>query len=150
MASGFIQRWKGKANFDPSSLWVAGSPLYGPGSAQSLSTTSASALISNGGVTAISATSVIAIYRLQAPAYASQEKTIQLTTVSSGVFITLYPSTLVAAAVFLNGSSINCVIKSTQAGVVSLCATSTANWAIVGVYPGSTLVNSILTLSTST
>lgn len=146
MASGFVQRFKGKATFDASSLWLAGTPLFGPGSVQTLSTASATNSIAQGaGISILTASSVIAIFRVPVPAYASQERTLQLS-VSSGIFITV--ST--AGAVGINGQSSVNTIKSTQNSVVVLEATSTTNWAITSVYPGSTLVNSILTLSTST
>lgn len=144
MASGFIQRWKGKANFDPGALWVGGLPLFGGGALQSLSlSTVQNSVINSYGVTAISATSGIVVVRLQKPAFANIEKTIQLTTVSSGIFITASTD----GSVTINGSSINTTIKSTLAGTISLMATSTANWAITAIYPATL---GFVTLSTST
>lgn len=146
MASGFVQRWKGKGTFDASSLWIAGSPMYGGGSVQTLSTASATALITNGpGIAVIASSSAIFTYRLAAPSFASAEKTIQMT-VSSGIFITVSTNNTVG----INGQSSVNTIKSTQNTVLVLEATSTTNWAITSVYPGSTLVSSVLTLSTST
>jgi len=143
MASGFVQRWKGKIACDE--LWVGGQLLAGGGGVgvQTLSLGNTTGTLTNYGVTAISATSGLAIVRLASPNYANQSKTIQLTTVSSGIFITA--ST--AGTVFINGSSINTTIKSTLAGVLELVATSTSNWAITGVYPSTT---GFPTLSTST
>ena len=141
MPSGFVNRWKGKIAADQ--IWIGGQSLVGPASGQTLSTGSATNIIAASGVTSIAATSVLAIFRLQKPTVTNTEKTIQLTTVSSGIFITASTD----GSVTLNGSSINTTIKSTLAGVIALVATSTSNWAIVGVYPSTT---GFPTLSTST
>jgi hypothetical protein len=149
MASGFVQRFKGKVNFAPSGLWIGGSPLFGAGSAQNLTLASATVsigAITNYGLTTINATSAVAIARLARPAYPGQAKTLQLTAISSAVFITASTD----GSVTLNGSSINTTFKSTVASVITLVATSSANWAIDGLFPGSTTLSSILTLSTST
>lgn len=146
MPSGFQQRWKGKVN--AAVLWLGGQPQNGIASALALTTSSTTTTIPSAGVTTIVSSSVLSIWRLQPPRphNINMPVTIQLTTVSSGVFIT----TSTDGSVLINGSSINTTIKSTQAGVIEMVPTSTTNWAIRSVFPGSTLVSSILTLSTST
>lgn len=144
MATGFVQRFKGKIQAD--ALYVKGQGVYGAGAAQSLTLASATASIGTinaSGVTAISATSIKAIARLSKPTYVGEFKTIQLTTVSSGILITASTD----LSVFFNGSTGNTTILSTLAVSFNLVATSTTNWAISGIYP-STL--GALTLSAAT
>ena len=146
MATGFVQRFKGKITVGAGGFWVRGNPVYGAMSQQSLSTSSTAFVVStiSGNYTTIASGTNAYIYRLGLPAYAGDVNVIQITSVSTlGVFFTAS----VDATVTINGSSVNTTFKSTQASVIQLVATSTANWAITGVYP-STL--GVLTLSTST
>lgn len=151
MATGFVQRWKGKVN--AAQLWLAGTQivasgsdintLIGGSSLEALSTTSGYPNIKNNGMTTIASSSVLTTWRLATPAYAGQMKTINMITVSSGLFIT----TSTAIVTSLNGSSINNTMKSTQTGIISLEATSTTNWNITGLFGSSV---SFLTISTTT
>src|ERR1035437_5935257 len=91
MATGFVNRFKGKVNFAPGGLWLGGAPLFGAGSLQNLTLAGSSisiGAINNFGLTTINATSMLAVARIAKPAYAGQAKTIQLTAVSSGVILT--------------------------------------------------------------
>lgn len=153
MATGFSQRWKGR--IAARQLWL-GSPavqvtatggdlntIAGSATLQALTTSSTTSTITNTGPTTIASSSALTIWRLAPPTSPGMDKLIQLTTVSSGVFIT----TSTDGSVLLNGSSLNTTIKSTIATIIDLFATSTSNWAIAGVYP-STL--GPLTISTTT
>lgn len=142
MASGFVQRWKGKIDVDQ--IWISGQPVYGPAITQTLSTTSATHTINQSGVTTIANSSGADVWRIASPTIIGIEKTIQLTTVSSGTFICANSSAAAAAPTF-NGSS-NTVVKMLNAGIIELRATSTSNWAITGVFPSSLG----LTISTTT
>jgi len=142
MASGFVQRWKGKASFDPSAFRIGGVAMYGSAAVQSTNVYGSTFNITGTYVT-ISASSAMAYGRIAKPAYAGDYTLIQLTTVSSGIFLTASTD----GSVTINGSSINTTLKSTLAGVIVLEATSTANWALSSIYP-STL--GFITISTST
>lgn len=154
MATGFVQRFKGKIALAQGGLYIGGTQVNATGvdlnalvgqSVQQniLSTTSTgTGTITNTGPTTISSSSGINVYRLARP-ISGCEKLIQLTTVSSGVLITASTD----GSVTINGSSINTTIKSTVAAVIDLVGTSTSNWAIAGLFI-STLAT--LTLSTST
>lgn len=146
MATGFVQRFKGKiALAGNNGLVVGGIPLYGTGAVQTLSTASANFTAINGvPVSVITASSAINVWNLPKPSFGGQTKCLQLL-VSSGILVTASTD----GSRTFNGSS-NSVFKSTQNSIIELQATSTLNWAITGVFPGSTLVSSILTLSTTT
>lgn len=159
MASGFVQRWIGKVM--AKSLWIGSagiqlptlaspstvSPadlntLVGVGSAQSLTTASTTTTINGpGGLTSINSSSAITVWTLSAPA-AAVEKILDLT-VSSAILIK-------AAAGAAFDQSTNTVIKSTQNSRITLVGISSIAYRIGSVYPGSTLANSILTLTTTT
>jgi hypothetical protein len=153
MASGFVQRWKGKADFDPSCLWVAGQPIYGPTASASVVLVSSSlgASTLNGSFNNLlsSASTTQSIVRLRKPMYAGSQMTVQVST-ASGLGIILTAST--DGSITFNGSSLS-VAKSTGSIVqtLELNATSTANWAITGAYPGiATSTGGVVwTLSTS-
>ena len=152
MATGFVQRWKGKVALPVGGLWIGGvqysgsgndlNTISGSGSLQALTTASAVTTITNTGVTTIAATSGILVYRLARPVPGG-DKVIQLTTVSSGIFITASTD----GSVLLNGSSINTTIKSTVAANINLMGNSTSGWTINSVFI-STLAT--LTISTTT
>lgn len=140
MASGFIQRWKGKATFDPAAFWVGGVPLYGPASAQTVGNVAAQSTVSifGYGVTNIAASTQQVFARLPAPPFAGIDKTIQAVAGTTGFFVTL------PAGVTFNGTTMN-TIKSTVNGVVTLVGQSSVNWAVTGYASTGTL-----TYSTST
>lgn len=152
MATGFVQRYKGKIALPVGGLWIGGvqitgsgadfNSISGQGTVQALTTASAVTTITNTGVTTINASSALLIYRLARPVPGA-EKVIQLNPVSSGVFITVSTD----GSVLLNGSSINTTIKSTVAANINLSGNSTSGWTITSVFI-STLAT--LTLSTST
>lgn len=145
MASGFVQRWKGKASFDPNAFRIGGQSMYGSGAQQAITLAGSSIGIStiSGTYVTITASSMMAVARLAKPLFAGDYTAIQLTTISSGILIT----TSTDGSVTINGSSINTTIKSTLSGVIVMEATSTSNWAITSIYPAT---SGFLTLSTST
>ena len=171
MASGFVQRFKGKikasvAWIDTANITtlnistasgaavIAGHVLYGAGAIQNLSLISSSLGASTIGSTASfvnllsSASTTQSIVRIPAPTFAGEAIVIQTST-SMGYILTA--ST--AGAVTFNGSSLTAAASTGGAPyVLSLEATSTANWAIVGAYPGiyTSTGGTIWALSTST
>ena len=149
MATGFVQRFKGKIQAD--AIFVKGQAFVGPAASQSLSTSSTAFVTPS--ITApfasIASGTNAYIYRLPKPTFAGQQQVIQLTAVSTlGVFFTASTD----ASALIAGSSINTTLKSTIASLISLQATSTSNWAIIGAYPGTytSTGGTIWALSTST
>ena len=156
MATGFVQRWKGKvlgqligvgsggiiaytatggaATVTPNDL----ASLAGGGAVTAFSTQGSA--IGNSGIANITSTAAIISMTLAAPV-AGRPKTLALITVSSAVQINASPATF---------DGTNTVLKSTQASVINLHGLSTTRWVIDSVFPGSTTATSILTLSTST
>lgn len=145
MATGFVDRIKGKITQDPQTFWIGGTPQYGAVATQAVtaSSTVAAQNVNSYGITTINAsTGNLCVFRLQKPGFAGQFKTIQLNPCSSvgGIFLTASTD----GSITFNGSSFS-VIKSTIAGsIIELTATSTNNWATAG------LVNSSATHTLST
>jgi|SRR5882672_4700870 len=140
MATGFVQRFKGKVTFDAGALWLAGQPLYGPGSAQSIGSVAAQSTttLTGGGISSILASTQPIFARLPAPTIVGIEKTIVFTVGSSGAWVTL------PAGVTFSGSTFN-TIKTVTNGAASLVGVSSIVWAITGFASTGTL-----TFSTST
>lgn len=154
MATGFVDRFKGKTTFDAAALLVGGLPQYGPQSVQVISTTAANAFpgssfvdgstITPYGVTLL-ASSAAAVAVISPPRYAGQFKVIQISSIpATSIFI--MTSTTQSGKVGINGSSMT-VIKSTVGwSVLEFVATSTANWTFAGLNNSS----ATHTLSTTT
>lgn len=117
--NGFVQRWQGKAKIG--SLWLGrGGITQHP----EVFTAVPSSPIRNSGVAILSASSGALVYTLADPVQ-GVEKTIALSTVSSGVFIKSTNS-----ATF---DGTNPVMKSTQAFSITLMGLSTSRWQITGI-----------------
>jgi hypothetical protein len=143
MTTGFVQRFKGK--IAAAEIYVGGVPTFSPGILQSTTIAGAAAEIgtlTNYGVSAVTASTVLAVARLASPQYPGQQKVIELVSVSSGIKITASTD----GSVTFNGGTYN-TITSTLAGNIALMAGSTTNWVITGVYPSTT---GFPTLSTTT
>jgi hypothetical protein len=154
MASGFVQRFKGKVNFAPGGLWVGGQPIYGGSASGTLALVSSSL----GASTASQAINVLtssgsttqSILRLAKPPFAGFDMLIQMSTLS-GLGLIVTAST--AGAVTFNGTTATAMASTGNSTAVALelMATSTANWAIMGAYPGifTSTGGTIWTFSTS-
>lgn len=152
--TGFLNRFKGKQSYPVGGIWIGGTQLTpsgldlntlaGSGTAQTITT--GSTINGPGGVTSISATTAIAVYPMTGGPVAGVEKTIVITSVSSGIQIKAP-----AGASF--DPSTNTVIKSTYAMTIKLMGLSTTKYTIQSVAPPSTAgvaVNFGITLSTTT
>lgn len=145
MASGFINRAKGKSDFSRSDLYVAGMAVYGHQTPQvTLSTASTTNVINGWGFTMIGASSAKYAYYLQKPRVEMLDKVIIANTVSSAVLIAVSTD----GSITINGSSYS-VFQSTVPCVLRMSPTSTSNWALTAI--GSTGgTGYVFTLSTST
>lgn len=145
MATGFVQRFKGKIAV--AAAWFGGVQEFGPGTLF-VGTTALAALTvpaANGAAT-IASSSALTIWTLGQSPVAGAELEISLIQVSSGVFIK-------AAAGTSFDPSTNTVMKSTAARTITLYGLSTLKWAIKSVFPGDTVGTispSGITLTTTT
>lgn len=170
MASGFVQRWKGKVN--AAQLWLAGTQITASGAdintlaggATVTTSTSAAApvtLTRNAGLDILAPVALTggSIYRLPAPA-AGVTKTLQYSTINGStiVFITLSTAGAItlsgvgstgSTAAFggSGGSTLTNTIKSTQSCTIELMGISTSQWLFSGILPSTV---GALTFSTST
>lgn len=159
MATGFVQRWKGKvapkliflgvgatvvaqSSITNALSTIRGTDLAGLAGVGSAALASTLTQMPNNGVSYIQASSAKAIYPLAAPVPGA-EKTIAILQNSSAVVIQV--STSGALGVVLDPSS-NTNLLSTVTGQISLMGVSTTRWAISAFY-GSTAA--VLTASTS-
>ncbi len=153
MATGFVDRWKGKITVDASAQFIAGTPLYGPASVQNVSTLTAGSLtpnssfvdgstVTNYGVTIVQS-SAGGVMTMQAPSYVGQFKIVLISTIGSSTLFLKMGST---ATVKINGSSFWIVKSSIGNSALEFVATSSVNWALGGVQ-NSTVTH---TLSTTT
>ena len=126
--SGFTTRQKGKVTF--AALWLGASPQYGGGAAVSYSTVGTQTL-GKEKLSLITASSGIAIFSMSELPVMGLERTINMISVSSGVF-------LKAAAGASFDASTNTVIKSTYNQRINLIGVSSAKWQINSVYPDTT------------
>lgn len=144
MATGFVQRFKGK--IVAAAQFFGPTQVYGPGTVFAGSTASATlqTIPQANGVATINASSALSIFSLQGLPSPGAKLLLALT-VSSGVFVK-------AAAGSAFDASTNTVFKSTYSMQVSLTGLSTVAWRVDGVWPPpSTLVGgSGITLSTTT
>ena len=136
MATGFVQRFKGKVAFDKGSFWMAGQPIYGAAAAGTVALVSSSLGYSTVGAafTALqsSGTTTKSIAHLKPPPFIGFDMMIQN---PSGSSLILMAST--DGSITFNGSTLS-VATSTGSTALTLeiVATSSANWAIVGAFPG--------------
>jgi hypothetical protein len=153
MAGGFVQRWKGRASFDPGTFTIGGQAVYGASATANVTLVSsslgASTLKATYNNLLSSASTTQAIVRVDKPAFAGDKCVVQLSTLGGlGVILTVSTD----GSVTFNGSSFS-VAKSTGSIVqtLKLEASSTANWTIIGAYPGiATSTGGVVwTLSTS-
>lgn len=141
MANGFTQRFKGKIT--ASSLWLGGSPQFGPGAYVAYST-AGSMDPGTEKVSLLQASSAAVVSQL-APGSPAQEKLLVID-VSSSIFIKA------PAGGGFNGSTLS-VFKSTYDMRVQLVAMSSLQWAIAQAYPDTTFGGAPvggITLSTTT
>jgi hypothetical protein len=159
MASGFVQRFKGKAKFGQvwtDQLYINGRAQYGAGAIQNLALISSSLGASTVSGTIVnllsSASTTINIVKLPTPLFAGQDMLLNLSTGTVGLGYIILASSAGTNAVTFNGSSDTVMASTVTAtpSIVSLTATSTANWAILSVYPDQTSTGAfVYTLSTS-
>lgn len=138
MATGFVQRFKGKIQADQ--LWTKG---WAASETQS-NPAAGSTLGAFGSVTLASATAAV-VFTMQPPK-AGIEHVIAMTAVSSGVFLKAPPG--VNFGVF--GGSTIIVLKSTSQMTIEFIGISTVQWAIQSVWTTSTSVIANPTFSTTT
>lgn len=138
MASGFVQRWKGKVNAD--ALWVKG---WGQSEVQQ-TPAAGSTLSQFANYNIISATAA-SVYTLQ-PVDPGVTAVIAMTNVSSAAFIKAAPGN--NFGVF--GGSTIIVLKSTSIMTIALRGMSSAAWAIESIWSTSTTVIAQPTFSTTT
>lgn len=152
MATGFVERYKGKYTADANSTRIAGIPMYGTVTQQVATPTSTGSTVVVGNVTVVrvNASSTTAFVRLPSITFVAQPLAIEVFGVgstSTAIFVTA------AAGQAFIGSSFN-TIKSTGSFTMELQATSTVNWAIMGVFSTGTstggAVNQSFSFSTTT
>ncbi len=153
MATGFVQRWKGKTLTQLLGLGSGGMTLYsvtgtpniapadiaglaGAGTVTAYSTQGAT--ISGNGVANISSTAAIIAMKLAQP-IAGARKVLAFTSVSSGIQI------VSTGGATFDGT--NTVLATTQGAQINLLGLSTARWLITGIVPPSTTT---FTFGTST
>ena len=156
MATGFVDRIKGKVTHDPNTLWIAGTPQYGTVSAQTMSLSSAAStsdpgaapLVNAYGTSVINCSSGPNIVRLAPPTFPGQSKTIQLNFVVPGSSLVgaLWTKASTDGSIMYNGSSFSVVKSTVGPSVIQLIATSVTNWAVSGLFNSS----ATHTFSTST
>lgn len=154
MATGFVERYKGKYTADPNSTRIAGVPMYGSATQLTFTPTSTGSTVTIPNITVarINASSTTAFIRLPQITFIGQPMAIEVFGVgstSTAIFISATPSSV---AGFI-GSSFN-TIKSTGSFTMELQATSSINWAIMGVFSTGTStggsVNQSFSFSTTT
>ena len=125
MATGFVERYKGKYTADPNSTRIAGVPMYGSATQQLGTPTSTGSTVVVGNVTVarINASSTTAFVRLPAITFIGQPLAIEVFGVGSTSTAIFF--TAAAGQTFL-GSSFS-VIRSTASVTLELQATSTVN-----------------------
>jgi hypothetical protein len=147
MATGFVERFKGKYTSDPNTTRVAGIPMYGPATEQTLTPTSTGSTVTVGTVTVarVNASSTTAFIRLPGITFVGQPLAIEIFGVgstSTANFITAAPGQT------FSGSSYS-VMRSTQNITLELQATSSVNWAVMGTF-STTVTYYAPSLSTTT
>lgn len=140
MATGFVDRWKGKITVDAAAQWVQGQPLYGAASVQTISTAASATFPNTTAVDGSSATnfgvsivksSATSVITMRAPSYAGQFKLVQISTLNTAANIFLKVST--GGGVTLNGSSFSVIQSTIGNSILEFVATSTVNWAFAGL-----------------
>lgn len=161
MATGFVQRYKGKIDFAAGGLWIAGVQIGAAGADLNVNTgwgtvdvIAANGTIPNSGLNLITSTALASgIYNLAAPVpghtvviSASTASTAWMIKTSTGV-VTIQGT---QGAGSLGGSSLTNTIKSTSSLVatqIEMIGLSTSAWLFNGVYP-STLAHLLFSTTT--
>lgn len=138
MASGFTQRWKGKIT--AAELYIQGVSMF------DVETPSTDSTLGAVRVSKITNSSGAGIYTVPRPTFAGQDRTLAITSISSGAFFKAAAGTSFG----LMGTSTMTVMKSTIQMSIDICALSTALWAVRGVWSTSTTVIPQPTFSTTT
>jgi hypothetical protein len=139
--TGFIDRYKGKTTIDAAALKVSGVSMYGALSVQSTQVLPATSVQLTAVFCRINPSSAAAVCYFPAISFIGQPLTLEIYSLSSALLVSGS-----AKSQTLNGSSYN-TLKSTVNVTISLEATSTVNWAVVGTYSTGSYT---LVLSTST
>jgi len=132
MASGFVDRWKGKITPARIDVGSGGLRQYVVQSSAATAATVPPSL-PNSGLSVLVDSSGSAVFTLQAPV-AGVEKQIALSTVSSGAIIASTSATFDGTNPVLKALS---TLGSVGGAGVSLIGLSTARWTIVGLFPSS-------------
>lgn len=148
MASGFVQRFKGKISV--AELWIKGQPMFGKSALQNLAVISSSLGASTSSGTYVNLLSTGSttqyIVRIEPPQFTGDLRVFSVSTGGVGLGAILTAST--DGSITFNGSSLSVAKSSgTTSQVIRMEATSSANWAITGQYPFSS--TGLWTLSTS-
>lgn len=148
MPNGFVQRWQGKVLAKLLGVGSGGITLYTASGApnvspadlaplaggSSVSAASTASNIANGGVTTITPATAAVTYNLADP-YPGREKTLQTIVGSSGV----RKVTPASAGVTFDGINHIITFSTATMQAVTLIGRTTAQWAVKGVFPGSTV-----------
>lgn len=155
MATGFVQRWKGKIALPVGGLWIGGVQLSGSGADFNTntgwgvaSTYSSTQTLPNGGVSQITST-VIAVYTI-GPPVVGRTAVVTASTGSTAWMVKTAPAVVLGSPSVNGGTTLTNTIKSTSSLVatsVELIGLSTNAWLFMGAAP-STL--SHLLFSTAT
>lgn len=138
MASGFVQRWKGKIT--AAEIYVQGISMF------DTETPSTDSTLGAVRVSKIANSSGAGVYTVPRPTFGGQDRTLAITSVSSGAFFKAASGTSFGVM----GTSTMTVMKSTVQMSIDLCALSTALWAVRSVWSTSTTVIPQPTFSTTT
>lgn len=154
MATGFVQRFKGKIALATGGLWIGGTQVTAnandlnslAGSGSTVTSYSTDGTISGYGPKNLISSSAANTFTLPAPVRGAEMQLV-LTSVSSGAFIKAASGS--AFIVNLAGST-GIVMKSTTIMSIVLAGLSTALWGIMSAWSTSTSVIAQPTLSTTT
>lgn len=141
MATGFVQRFKGKVECD--SLWVKGF-CYSNTEAATIGAQATSTLGPNV-VSNVISSSGAGIWNVPPPS-PGIERTLAITSVSSGAFFKAAANTSFG---IIGGSTMN-VLKSTTVMSITLVGMSSVLWQVKSVWSTSTTVIAMPTFSTTT
>lgn len=152
MATGFVQRWKGKVT--AAQLWLAGTQITASGtdintlagSGSTVSSYSTDGSVSGYGAKTLTSSSNANTFTLPAPVR-SAEMQLCMTSVSSGIFIKAASGS--SFGVTAAGST-SIVMKSTTIMSIALAGLSTSLWGIMSAWSTSTSIIAQPTLSTTT
>ncbi len=141
MATGFVSRWKGKVT--AASFWMGGF-CYSAVEAATIGAQAASTL-GNNAISNVISSSGAGIYNVPPP-IAGLERTLAVTSISSGVFFKAASGTSFG----IIGTSTMNVLKSTTVMTITLMGLSSVLWQVKSVWSTSTTVIPQPTYSTTT